>query len=401
MRWIHLHRPQFHFPFGSLLPHQVNRSVKELFASVGILGFALSAATLFEPIYLYTLRYSLLQIVGYYAVTYALYFFLVPLGAKFALRYGVERSILAGSILLIFYYLAFFGIARNPQFIFLAMVLAAVYKMFYWVAYHADFAQYSTKEEVGREVGGMSVVISITTIFGPVAGGAVIAAFGFPVLFVIVAALIVLSNVPLLFSPSQPARASFSYRDAYRRLVRKENLRRVITALGYGEDFLVAAFWPIFIYLVVGGAQNVGIIVTFSSLLTSLILLYIGRLTDLKNKFSVLRAGAALKSLVWIMRIAVITGAQVFLLDTLYRVASGSTEYPILTETYNKARESNVMAGVVLFEMALIVGKLLTMAAVTVLLWQYPASPWTSIFVLASIVSFFYAALSFRNAKAA
>lgn len=401
MHRLHLHHPQFHFPFGSLLPHQVNRSVKELFASVGILGFALSAASLFEPIYLYTLHYSLLQIVGYYAVTYALYFLLIPLGAKFALRYGVERSILAGSILLIFYYLASFGIARDPQFIYAAMILAAVYKMFYWVAYHADFAQYSTKEEVGREIGGMSVVISITTIFGPVAGGAVITAFGFPALFVIVAALIVLSNIPLLFSRAQPARTSFSYRDAYRRLARKENFRRVITAFGYGEDFLVYAFWPIFIYLIVGGAQNVGIIVTFSSLLTSLILLYIGRLTDLKNKYSVLRAGAALKSLVWILRMAVVTGAQVFLLDTLYRVASGSTEYPILTETYNKARETNVMAGVVLFEMALVVGKLLTMAAIALLLWQYPSSPWTSIFVLASIVSFFYAALSFRSAKTA
>lgn len=396
---LQLHHPHLHFhtPFGTLLPHQVNRSVKELFASVGILGFAVSAAMLYEPIYLYTLHYSLLHIVLYNAIMYALYFLLIPLGAKFALRQGVERSIVLGSCVLVVYFLALFSIGKLPMLFFVAPIIGALHKMFYWVGYHADFASFSTKEEVGREIGGMSLVIGVTSMFGPVAGGALAASYGFPVLFIVVAALILLSNIPLLFSPSKSARGNFSYHESYQRLLQKKYRRRVVTALGYGEDFIAQIFWPIFIFLIVAGTVKVGLIVTFSAVITSIVLLYIGKITDLKDRFTVLRSGVGLKSLAWIFRLFVTTPGTVIIADTMYRVAAASTEYPILTDTYNTAKDGDIMKTVVLFEMSLVVGKLLTMGAIALLLVLIPSSPWHSVFLLGAVVSFFYAALAARR----
>lgn len=383
-----------HAPLGGVLPHQLTRSVKELFASVGILGFAVAAATIFEPIYLYALGFSIPRILLYYIIIYGLYLFLIPLGAKFALRFGVSRSILVGSSMLVLYFLALFGMSSNPILFYVAAVLYALEKMFYWIGYHADFAQFSTDEEVGREIGGMSLVVSITAIFGPVAGGAVASLFGFPVLFVIVAALILLSNIPLFASPSVPARVGFSYIGAFRRLFQKRSLRRVVTSLGFGEDFFVLTLWPIFVYLIVKGAVAVGLLATFTALCTSAILLYVGRLSDTKNHASVLWAGISIKILAWISRLSVVTGGQVLLTDTLYRVGSGATEYPILTETYRTAKKEDVMQTVVLFEMGLILGKLLAMVVVAALLLWTSAPLWPTVFVTGALFSLFYGALT-------
>ncbi len=390
---MRLHHPHLHLhtPFSALLPHQVNHSVKELFLATSILGFAVSAALLFEPIFLYTIGYSLQRILLYYVIMYAVYLLLVPFGARFALRHGVERAILLGSTILIFYFIALFGIAWQPLLFFLAPLLAALHKTFYWVSFHADFARSMNQREAGREIGGLAVLVNTTSMFGPLAGGALAATLGFPALFIIVAALILLSNLPLLRLAARPdAAATFSYTGAFRRLFASGNRRRTIAALGYGEDFLAMTIWPIFTFLIVQGSVGVGLISTFAAVLTSVILLYIGRLTDLRNRAAVLTAGAALKVLAWLARIPVATGLQAFLADTLSRVGSGSTEYPLLSDTYTRAQERGLMETVVHYEMALVVGKLVTMVLVLVLLSRTSGEPWTILFTLGAALSLCY-----------
>lgn len=392
MRHIHLHHLNFHAPFGSLLPHQLSRSAKELFLSVGILGFAVSAATLFEPIYLFTLHYSLSEIVLFSIITYGLYFLLIPLGAKFAARYGFERAILLGSSLLIVYYLALFGIAERPWLFFVAPVFSALQKMFYWVGYHGDFARSATSGEVGREIGELNMIIGLVTILGPIAGGALAATVGFPVLFVIVAALILLSNVPLLTHPVQHVREHFSYRSAFARLLSPKEQHTVLTGLGYGEEFTFLVMWPIFIFLAVQGVVAVGVIVTFAALLTSFLLLYIGKLVDARGKH-LMRVGVAMKVGSWLGRLFAVTGWHVFFIDAFYRLALGTTDYPLMREVYTRSKNTDTIGTIVLFEMALILGKLLMMAALLAV-FTFIGISWTAVFLLASLFSFFYLALT-------
>ncbi len=387
---FHLTHLHFHTPFSTLLPHQLSRTAKELFASVGILGFAISAATLFEPIYLYTLGYSFSQIVFYNVITYALYLLLIPFGAKFVLRYGYELGIALGSLILIVYYLAVFSIPQFPALFYVAPVLFTLHKIFYWMGYHGDFARSSDRSETGRELGEISFIIGLVTIFGPVAGGAVASAFGFRPLFLIVAILILISNIPLFRVRVQEREKTIPYDGALRLLKEPVHRRRFFASFGYGEDFIALVFLPLFIYSVVQGAAQVGIIVTFSSLVTALVLLYIGKLTDDKNPNVVLRLGVLAKTLLWLVLIPVRTAFQYFFADAGFRIARGATEYPLLTETYNAARETDVMKVVVLYETGLIVGKLLAMVALLIL-FQTSLPVWTSMFVLGACLSVFYA----------
>ncbi len=382
-----------------MLPHQLSRTAKELFASVGILGFAISAATLFEPIYLNTLGYTFSQIVFFYVIAYALYLVLIPFGAKFVLRYGYEYGIALGSSLLIIYYLALFGIPQLPELFYFAPVLLSFQKIFYWMGYHGDFARSAGRKEMGRELGEISFIIGLVTIFGPIAGGAVASAFGLRLLFLFVAILILISNIPLFRVRVHEKEKTIPYDGAFQLLKEPVHRRRFFASLGYGEDFISAVFFPIFIYSVVQGAARVGMIVTFSSLMTALALLYMGKLTDDKNPNVILRLGVAAKALLWLALIPVRTAFQYFFVDAGYRIARGATEYPLLSETYNAAREDDVMKVVVLYETGLIIGKLIAMMALLVL-FQTSLPVWTSMFMLGAVMSILYAFCRHRSISA-
>ena len=107
----------FHLPVPSFFPHHISRELKELFWSRAIMDFAVAAVALFEPIYLYTLGYSLQVILLFYIEVYIVYFILLPVGAKFANRFGYEHSMTLSTIFLVGYYLALYAIGSNPIFL--------------------------------------------------------------------------------------------------------------------------------------------------------------------------------------------------------------------------------------------------------------------------------------------
>lgn len=384
-----MQRPHLHFHLGSFFPHHLTRAIKQLYGSVAILGFAVSAVTVFEPIYLYTLGYSLHAIAGYYLTVYALYVFLLPIGARFAARFGYSRSILLGSSLFIPYYLALFGLAHTPWLFYAAPVLFMLQKIFYWPAFHADFASYSSSGEVGREIGEASLVNTIVSILGPIAGGAVIAGFGFPTLFVVVALLVLLSNIPLLGSRMAATRESFSYAGAWRQVFDAAHWRFFIAYAGYGEETVYMIFWPIFVFSAVAGALRVGVIMTAAGLLTSLVLLYIGKLADARSRPSMVHAASVATAVTSIMRGAVFSAVTFVFGETLYRVSRGGLDLPLITELYSRAKRRGALRTVTAFEMSLAVGKAILLAVLFGFTAVF-AEPWFAIFLLGALMALLF-----------
>ncbi len=368
---------------------------------MALLSFAAAAVTLFEPIYLYILGYSLQAIIFFYFITYVLYTVLLPLGGKYAARHGFARSMLVGSLLLIFYYLALFGVQQFWWLYFLAPVILAIHKTFYWIGYHGDFAQSVTTGEVGRDIGEANLVTTLVNVVGPIAGGALAARFGFSYLFVFVALLILLSNLPLLRMAKSVVPVTFSYHAAFARLTAQKNRRRFVAYLGYGDELLFYVPWPIFLFTVMGGVLGVGAILTLSVLVTAAALLYIGRLTDFHNRQGILRWGIAGLVLSWIIKPFAATGVHLFFADAFYRISGGATQYPILTERYESARAADILESVTFFEMSLSIGKVLTMAALFVILFLFRETSWVAIFFLGALCSLFYGFLPLPSRQAA
>ncbi|MFA5107247.1 MAG: MFS transporter [Patescibacteria group bacterium] len=365
---------RFNYNLPHFFAHRLTRPVKELYLTVAIMDLATAAVMIFEPIYLYTLKFSVQQILIFFFITYCLYFIVMPLGAKFANARGYERSILFSTFFLICYYLSLFILPQHRWLIFFAPVFLAFQKTFYWPGYHADFARYSDEREQAREISTLRVIDSLVYIVGPLVGGLIITFSSYQALFIVVIALIAVSNFPLIISRQPYTPHSFSYIKAYRRLLKKERRRQFLAYLGFGEELVVLVLWPVFIYLIMKTSLAVGTVVALATLITTLVTVYVGRVCDKHRKHPVIKLGSALYALSWTLRVFAGTGIQIFLLDSLSRISKNMVYVPLTAITYYRARRYDIMKGVLFLEMSLVIGKLVAIASIFVVMQAFGVS---------------------------
>ncbi|NQU83600.1 MAG: hypothetical protein HQ536_02720 [Parcubacteria group bacterium] len=372
--------------------NHMSKQMKELFSSVMILNFATSAVALFEPIYLYTIGFSLRGILVFYLIVYILYFFLLPLGGKIARAQGYEHVMLFSAPFLILYYLALFAIPFNYLFVVVAILALTIRKILYWPGYHADFAQFGEKKERGREISNLYLLGAFVAMIGPAIGGLVITFLGFKVLFIMASVLILLSNIPLLLTPEKFEPTPFSYRGAFKDLVRKEKRRKFFGYFGFGEEMISLAIWPIFIYSIVVSYDKIGLLVSVSIFVSIIIALFVGRVIDHRSRhMGLIRAGTIFTFFVWLFRIIITKTFGVFLIDAGHRISRVISGLPMAAITYNDAKKSSIMRSVIFKEMALSVGKAFTaLVGIIILSLASEGDSWTFLFILSAIMTLFY-----------
>ena len=339
------------------LPYRMKRQVKELFASTILVNLALSMVMIFEPIYLYKIGYSLQKIMLFYLIAYFVYFFIMPLGAKFARKQGYELGIFFGTVLFSLFYIGLFFIEQYSFLFYLVPLVLALQKTFYWPAYHADFARFSDDSEEGREISGLTTAVSLVYIIGPALAGFIIVNWGFSALFTLATVIFLASNIPTLITKEKFEKKDFSYIGAYKYLISKKNRKSFLAYLGFGEELIVLVVWPVFISIIITDLFDLGLIITLATLVTSVLTLYIGKITDFKNKKSILSLGSSFYALAWFARIFTINKLGIFVISTFSRLSKNVIAVPLTAITYERAKARSVMSTVVFFEMSLVVGK--------------------------------------------
>lgn len=365
--------------------------MKEMFFSAVILSFAQNTIAIFEPIYLFSLGYSLRFILGFYFISYVLYFFLLPWGGQIARTRGYEHSILYSAPFLILYYLSLFSIPYHSVFVVAALLSQSLHKALYWPGYHADIAKFGSNKERGKELSNFSLLSIFTAVAAPAFGGLVITFFGFKILFIIVACLILISNLPLLATPENFKPKPFLYKRAFMDLFRKEKRRKFFGFLGYGEALLSIVVWPIFVSLLIVGYDKIGFLFSASVLVGVVVTLFVGRIADHHRHTPLIRFGAFFTATSWIARIFISGLYGAFLVDSLRRVSRIFGGIPMDASTYSDAQKSSVMRSVIFREMALSLGKgLAALVGIILLTFTSVEKSWSWFFILAAIFSLFY-----------
>lgn len=375
-----LHRREEFFPSKTSI------HLKELYGVMAMLNFAFTAIVLYEPIYLFTLGYPLWQIMLYYAGIYGIYFFLMPLGGKFIKCKGFEHGIMLASLFQVANLMALILIPVHGLFLIAAIVALALQKTFFWPGYHADFAYFGQSGERGREVGTIVAIESIMSIAGPLVGGIITTLFGFAALFGFICVVIMLSNVPFFLSKETFTPTTLSYAESYRYLVSKGQQRYFWGYVGFGEELIVVTVWPIFLFMTFGTTLSTGAAVALSTLITVIIVLYVGRFTDRNDRKFVERIGAAFIALSWWMRLLARGAGSVIMLDLFSRISKQIFIIPISAGIYEYAAHSSVVKNVIFVEMSLTVGKFFTALVLAAIFAAY-GNQWMAAFVFGAMLS--------------
>ncbi|MEK7072515.1 MAG: hypothetical protein AAB969_03005, partial [Patescibacteria group bacterium] len=247
----------------------------------------------------------------------------------------------------------------------------------------------SADGEQRRQISNLLVLESIVYIIGPLVGGLILQFSNFNVLFVLVSILMILSNIPMLITREQFEPADFSYFRAYRRLFRRENLKKMFSFIGFGEELIVLTIWPIFIYIVVKDFLSLGILTSISILVTTIIFLYIGKVTDNGDSKGLLRFGVTLYFFSWLLRLVTRNILGIFLVDAYSRISKQSISIPMTAITYKKAHDTSIMKTILFFEMSLVLGKIIAIILAIILL-QFFTPGWNALFILAAAMSLLY-----------
>ncbi len=350
--------------------YHLNREVEEVYWHAVLNGLALSMVFIFEPIYLYSLGYSLVQIMWYYVQVYVWYILLISFGAKFAGRFGYKHAIFVSNIFYVIYWLVLFSVKTHPALFFVAPLFFALQKSWFWPAYDADIALSSVKVQRGREVGVLFSLIQLAFIAGPFIGGFVSHTFGFLVLFVLAAAVMLFSAYPLFKSPEIYSRHKFKFQNLW--TVFRNHKSNFFGYFGYAEDLMLMSLWPVYIFLVVPNFFKVGLISTVATIIGTVLMFYLGTRTDrTADKRGLIQTSAIFYGLTWIVRFLGKGPVGVLAFDALTKTGKDVMNVPMMALTYERAGNKSpdhAIAYSVFYEFSLSVGKIVTaLAAIAIL----------------------------------
>lgn len=377
------------------------KKVRSLFFATAILDLAVASISIFEPIYLRNIGYDIPQILLFFIGVYGLYFAIQPLGGKITRIFGYEHGIMFSTPFLIGYYLGLFLIPVSPWFAVFSVVCFSMFKTLYWPGFHADFARFGCEKEQGRELGVLVLFLGIASVLGPVFGGVILSVFSFKMLFAVVSFLILCSNIPLLLSPEECTPRPLLYKDAYKRLFKKENRGFVFSYIGYGEELYALVLWPLVLFGVLGAYDRLGLLITVGTLITAIIAMLIGKLTDSIPRPSLLKAGALLTFITWPLRIFFQAPFALFGIETAYRVGRMGQSMPMIAMTYDFARSYSVTKSALLMEMSVIVGKISAALLALVAFVFFKEYAWQIVFSFGAAYSLLYLLFRLSYAKTA
>lgn len=368
------------------LPHWRLTGLHALFATATLRTFAYSLVGVFVPIFIYQLNESILQVLAYFIVIRG-----VELMANYSVvsilpRLGYVRAMFIANLLLILHVLLLKIGEADVTYLYLSAAAAGLVIPFYWIPYHLIFTLDGVQDKLGREVGLIKILSRVANVAGPLLGGMIITTLGFSVVFVVTAVLLAFSVVPIYFLREKfPVQNTPSFREAWKILWSKKFRDNLLGFISIGaEGSIQSAFWPLFLFVFVGGIEVVGGLTTLVLMISIGVVWLVGNWVDEGEGKETLGFGALGNGVVWVLKLFAQSVGGAFLVDSAYKVSKSILVIPFNSFMYKKAKE-DPLGFLIAREWAINGGRFLTLLVLLVLVSA--GVNWLVAFVIAAVAS--------------
>lgn len=334
----------------------------QVYFSVSFRAFALSLLGIFIPLYLFhELQFTLEQTLGFYIFYSVVLALSTPLAAKFSARFGMKHAVLLSIPLYLFFLLFLLLLPLVRVSLLFPAAFLGVSIAFYWMGMHLVIFKNSTQKHRGEVIGKQKALSVLGAVAGPLLGGLIISAFGFKVLFLTAAGILLLSAGFLFLSKDAHQPYHFSFRSLF------TDWKSSLFFASQGSRVVAeGVVWPLFIFLLLGDYFSLGFLGTFLAAISATLLWIVGKGSDHASKRVLVRWIAPLDSAAWFLRSLVNTFPQILGVTFLSALAEGLREAPLSALEYDKAR-GNITAYFVHREIFVCLGRifLLTLVLLT------------------------------------
>jgi len=278
---------------------RMKKELKEVYANQVIETLALFMIGIFIPAFLIESGFSFINAAVFMIMQWVFYAVTVPLSGKISSRIGVKHTILLRSPILIAYLAAVMSIGSFPWLYSAAVMLGGMSLSLYWVSINTEYVRTSDKRSEGEEAGMLFGLPHVSAVIGPLAGAAILTLMGFPVLFAISVALILLSVAPLFLSDDYRS-PDFRLKGIHLLMDRKRAVFYLALGIVYSADFV---FWPLHVFMK-SGLVVLGVAASLAGLGMMAFTLIVGKASNtIKGRRRVTRTGAFLLAILWVLRI--------------------------------------------------------------------------------------------------
>jgi MFS family permease len=356
-------------------------------------GAATSILGIFVPIFLYETTGQQFYIVGgYYALLSLLYVLLMVPGMRLINRIGFSRSLVIGGVAsVVLYSIMFFLDPGNLPYLILPLTIFIVlFRIFHWVPYTVDFTLFTKKGERGRQISLSFATLAFMGVIGPILAGFIIDNAGYTALFGTAVILLIAATISYGFVPETNTCFEWGFRETWRKLFKKETRGIMMGEFANGAEVAVNLIvWPIFLYVILDGdVFEIGAISTIIVGATILLQLLLGKYLDKHqdSREKTLRVGSSLYAIGWILKIFVLSAAQVFFVGLYHNIVKIFTKTPFSTILFDLSGDQGkyVDEFTVLREISAHSGRTAALIVVSVLSLIIPIG-WT--FILAAAAS--------------
>lgn len=311
----------------------------ELYASMTLKTLALSMISIFVPIYLYDIGFSLVEI-SLYLFTY--FVFRLPfniVAGVLVAKYGPKHVLSYGYVLSLVYLGLLLTLPEYGWSLWVVALVAAISTSFFFVAYHVDFSKIKQSKEEGAELGHMYVLVRVAGAVGPLFGGLLATVFGTDTAMIAAILIMLLAIIPLMMT-AEPVRATGKMPDFSTVKLNKET-RNILAYSGAAiarQSMLY--LWPLYIALFVFTENIYGMVgfVTSISVVSSIIAAKMfGGLIDDRKGGNLLNYGAIFYSIINALRVTVSTTHGVIGINIMSEVGETSMVLPLTKGFYDHA----------------------------------------------------------------
>ncbi len=368
-----------------------NKEMNEMYLSVFLMSLAQSIISIFVPIYLYFLGYSIEQILFYFFLISFFVVLFMPYLAQLISKIGVKHSI---SISIPFYIIYFLGLSildSSPWLFYILPAVIAVRLALYNTSYHLNYLEHEDAKHREKQVSILLAIPVLASLLAPFFGGLVISAFGYSYLYAVGSILLSVSTIPLLLTKDQKEKMKFKKIDIFKDIINKKRRNISLSFIGYASAATIGmVVWPIFLTTLDISTKYIGMIISFSAILTLIIFYFIEEKKEKELKEKEIKKRTFLHTLGWIGRMFADSMFLAFLVDFYKKIAFRLLSVPWTTYTYDIAKKQDYFRFIVSREVTFNISRMLFLP-ILILLFNINLMPFTLSFMLAAVLSLLYA----------
>lgn len=356
-----------------------------MYASLSLHAFAYGLVGIFVPIYLYNLGLSIVVIASFFIIANIIKVISCIPGAKLVKRFGPKHVIML-SYAVTFCYILLLYLLRNSSWLLLpAAIFEGCAIGLFWLARHNDMARVISEKRPAGQYSTILILSAVAAALAPLTGGLIATRYGVSYALLATGFVLLLAAYPLLktLEPLLPGR------DVRLPLFKTAPKRHMVSKFAMEfQNQTAILVWPLFIFLVVGTYEKVGLIASASLLLVLFVSWVTGRIGDKGRNKQLLNVGSSLRSGVHILRGFSQSFGSVLGVNALGDITDTLTTVPYIVRYYEAARHHGISTYLVDMEVAGGIGK--TMTWVIVLLASLFVSlpiALTATFGLAAVVT--------------